>query len=543
MIGNGMDVTKKSSLRVLVVDDMLKNIQVIGTMLREQGYMVSIAQNGEEALKLCEKEMPDLILLDIMMPGMDGFEVCRKLKADETTKNIPVIFLTGLTGMENKIHGFNIGVVDYVTKPVESKELLARINTHLTVSCLQRELAEANEKLEEKVLLRTRELAQMDEALRHAQKMEAIGTLAGGIAHDFNNVLNVILGYSELLEHDLPDGSNNKNFAEAIRSAALRAADLIRQILTFSKQQEHEQLPTKLHHTLKEVIKFLGGSLPATIELNQKISLDCPYVLADPTQIHQITMNLCANAYHAMRETGGTLEIVLDKINIDTEESLWHPDLTEGEYVRIAIKDSGHGMDKETIQRIFEPYFTTKPIDEGTGLGLATVHGIVNSHRGAIEVVSELNKGSTFTVYLPVLEIEATSEITKLKSEDFPDLNGRVLFVDNAQTNVILGKILLDKLGCKVVGLRNSQKALDTFRQNPEDFDLVIADQTMPHLTGYELSKLLLDIRPDIPIIMITGHSDIVDEQKAKAIGIREFLMKPLNIETLAKTIQCVLEK
>ncbi len=538
-----MDVTKKNNQRVLVVDDVLKNIQVIGTMLREQGYMVSIAQSGEEALNLCEKEPPDLILLDIMMPGMDGFEVCRKLKAEEATANIPVIFLTGLTGMENKIHGFNIGVVDYVTKPVEAKELLARINTHLTVSSLQRELAESNELLEEKVELRTQELAKMDEALRHAQKMEAIGTLAGGIAHDFNNVLNVILGYSELLEHDLPEGSNKKNFAEAIRSAALRAADLIRQILTFSKQQEHEHLPTKLHHTLKEVIKFLKGSLPATIELSPNINAKCPYVLADPTQIHQVTMNLCANAYHAMREMGGTLEIILDQIVLDAEKAQWHPDLSEGQYVRLIIKDSGHGMDKATMQRIFEPYYTTKPIDEGTGLGLATVHGIITSHKGSIEVESEVGKGSTFTVYLPVLEIEATSEVIPMESEEYPQLNAKILFVDNAQTNVILGKILLERLGCEVVGLRNSQKAMDTFRQNPKAFDLVIADQTMPHLTGYELSKLLLGIRPDIPIIMITGHSDIVDEQKAKAIGIKEFLMKPLNIGTLAKTIENVLKR
>ncbi len=538
-----MDLTQRSSLRILVVDDVLKNIQVIGTMLREQGYMVSIAQNGEEALRLCEKDSPDLILLDIMMPGMDGFEVCRKLKADKATKNIPVIFLTGLTGMENKIHGFNIGVVDYVTKPVESKELLARIKTHLTISCLQRELTESNEKLEEKVQLRTQELAKMNEALRHAQKMEAIGTLAGGIAHDFNNVLNVILGYSELLEHDLPQGSNNKNFAEAIRSAALRAADLIRQILAFSKQKDDEHLPTKLHNTLKEVITFLRGSLPATIELKQKIKADGTYVLADPTQIHQITMNLCANAYHAMRETGGTLEIELNEVEVDAETAQCHPDLSEGQYIQLAVRDSGHGMDEKTMQRIFEPYYTTKTINEGTGLGLATVHGIVKSHKGAITVESEVSKGSTFTVYLPALEVEDTSEIAQLETEDYPKLKGRVLFVDNAQTNVVLGKILLDKLGCEVVGLRSSQKALDIFRKDPDSFDLVIADQTMPHLTGYELSKLLLDVRPDLPIIMITGHSDIVDEQKAKAIGIREFLMKPLNLATLAKALCASLEK
>ncbi len=536
-----MESKQKNNLRILVVDDVLKNIQVIGTMLREKGYMVSIAQNGTEALKLCQNELPDLVLLDIMMPDMDGFEVCRKLKANEVTMNIPVIFLTGLTGMENKIHGFNIGVVDYITKPIESKELLARINTHLTISCLQKELAETNTRLEEKVELRTKELAQKDEALRHSQKLEAIGTLAGGIAHDFNNVLNVIVGYSELLEHDLPEGSNTLTFAEAIRSAALRATDLIRQILEFSTHKEHELLPTKLHHILKEVTVFLRGSLPATIELRNRISSNCSYVLADPTQIHQIIMNLCANAYHAMRETGGILEVELTQVKIDAETVRWEPDLSVGQYVKLVIKDSGHGMTKETIQRIFEPYFTTKDINEGTGLGLATVHGIIKSHNGAITVESEVNKGSTFSIYFPILELENTVEVNAIEKEDIPRLQGRVLFVDNAPTNVILGKILLDRLGCEVVGLTNSQEALELFQKEPEQFNLVIADQTMPNLTGYELSKLLLDIRPDIPIIMITGHSDIVDERKAKEIGIREFLMKPLNISTLAKTIRAIL--
>ena len=373
--------------------------------------------------------------------------------------------------------------------------------------------------------------------------MEAIGTLAGGIAHDFNNLLQSILGYAGLLLHALPEESEHHQYADAIKTAGVSAAALIRQILTFSRHREHELNPLQMQYLLKEALKLLRSTLPTTIAIEVRIDMQCASVLADSTEIHQIIMNLGTNAYHAMREKGGTLTVQLDEITADQALCDEIPKLiARKRYVRLTVTDTGKGMDQQTRMRIFEPYFTTKDQGEGTGLGLAIIHGIITGYHGAISVRSTLGEGASFTLFFPVLE-QPDSQPDKTKKEEsaLPEINAKVLWIDDEEVNVILGECILRQIGCEVMGFSDSRDALDVFRAVPEKFDLVVTDQTMPYLTGLDLAKKMLKIRPDIPIIMLTGHSDLVDEQRAKAAGIAKFLMKPISQKELAQTMQEIL--
>ncbi|HIJ89509.1 MAG: PAS domain S-box protein [Desulfobulbaceae bacterium] len=373
--------------------------------------------------------------------------------------------------------------------------------------------------------------------LRQAQKMEAIGTLAGGIAHDFNNILQAILGYGGMLLHTLPKESEPYEFALAITGAAKSAAELVRQILTFSRQTEVERIPLKLQYLTKEVLKLLRRTLPSTISLQENIDLSCTPILADSSHIHQIIMNLGTNAYHALPDQGGIIAVKLDEVEVDGELIAELPELSPGKHVRLTFSDNGCGMDRVTRQRLFEPYFTTKEKEEGTGLGLAIVHGIITGYNGAIRVESSLGEGTSFTLFFPALEEYAPLEERKMDLV-LPKMRGRVLFVDDVKFNVELGKHILKRVGCEVFAFTDSREALDHFCADPEKFDLVITDQTMPFITGFELAKKMLAIRPNLPIIMVTGHSEIVNEEMAKAAGIRKFLMKPMDIGTIAKAME-----
>ena len=377
----------------------------------------------------------------------------------------------------------------------------------------------------------------LEEQLRQAQKMEAIGTMAGGIAHDFNNTLQAILGFGGLLTHTLPKESESYGFALAITEAGKSAAELVKQILTFTRQTEVEKQPLKLQYLIKEVLKLLRRTLPSTIELRENIEPSCSPTLADSSHIHQIVMNLGTNAYHALREQGGIIAVKLDEVEVDKELLDQLPELNPGKYTRLTISDNGCGMDQITQQRIFEPYFTTKEIGEGTGLGLAIVHSIISSYNGAIHVQSRLGEGTTFTLFFPALETVTKQEEQK-PEPPLPRIRARVLFVDDVEFNVALGRHILKRIGCDVVALTDSREALDHFCADPEKFDLVITDQTMPYFTGFELAQKMLAIRPNLPIIMVTGHSEIVNEKKAKSIGIQKFLMKPMDIATISRAME-----
>ena len=383
----------------------------------------------------------------------------------------------------------------------------------------------------------------LEAQLVQVQKLEAIGTLAGGIAHDFNNILAPIIGYSELaLKEIAADTRLYRNIEQVLRSGH-RAKDLVKQILTFGRKTEQERGPVQVSTLVKETEKMLRSTLPSTIEIRRNIDSEATYitVMADPTQIHQVLMNLCTNAAHAMREKGGVLSMTLAKVEIDSTLSAEIPDLEDGSYLRLSVSDTGHGMDEEVIQRIFDPYFTTKGPDEGTGLGLAVVYGIVKDLSGGITVSSNPGEGTTFEVFLPITETSPTS--SAIVPGRLPTGNGRILVVDDEKYVVEMLKEMLEGLGYEVTARYSSGDALGAFQAQPQRFDLVITDQTMPHMTGTDLAKEILKIRPDIPVILCTGFSAMVDEVRAEKIGIKALLMKPVALRQMAEEIHRLLKQ
>ena len=378
----------------------------------------------------------------------------------------------------------------------------------------------------------------LEEQLRQAQKMEAIGTLAGGIAHDFNNILAAIIGYTELAMRDLPSSSQAWYKLQAVLRAGTRAKALVQQILTFSRHTEGTHIPVRFPQLLQEILTLLRASLPSTIEIRQHIDTESGVILADATQIHQVLLNLCANAEYAMRETGGILEVRLEAVEVDAALATMYPALHPGPYVRLTVQDTGHGIPSGVVERIYEPFFTTKEVGEGTGIGLSVVHGIVANHRGMITVESRRGQGTTFTIYLPRIEQDIESDAPEEAS--LSQGRGRILFVDDEEALVRLGSTALAQLGYDVVAHTSSVEALAAFQAAPHHFDLVITDYTMPQMTGEALARALRRLRPDLPIILGTGFSHIMDAEKAKALGIDAFLMKPWMVRDLAYTIQQV---
>jgi PAS domain S-box-containing protein len=382
--------------------------------------------------------------------------------------------------------------------------------------------------------------ARLEQQLRDAQKMESIGTLAGGIAHDFNNILSAIIGYVELAGDDLPAQSAVQNHLAQVLKASNRAKELVDQILTFSRQQEQERKPIDCKVVLDDALDLLRASLPSTIEIRREIDPHLPLMLGDPGRIHQIIMNLATNAMHAMGKRGGILEVKLAPLKVDSDFAQAHDGLREGRYLRLIISDTGCGMDLRTQERIFEPFFTTKAPGEGTGLGLATVYGIVKDHRGAISVYSEPGNGTTFNVYFPVHEDLTLSTATQ--SDAIPKGHGqRVLFVDDEEPLAVLGKHRLERLGYEVSMHTSSIEALEDFRARPDQFDLLISDYTMPGMNGADLAKHILKARCEMPVILVTGYSSTINSDIASSIGIRELLMKPTTAQIIGEAVHRVL--
>lgn len=386
------------------------------------------------------------------------------------------------------------------------------------------------------------EKQKLEAKLQQAVKMEAVGTLAGGIAHDFNNILSAIIGYTELginetASHDLP---GLKNKLQEILSAGYRARDLVRQILAFSRQADYERRPVQVRLIVNEALKLLRASIPATIEIRQNL-LSNSLVLGDPTQIHQILMNLCTNAQHAMAESGGVLEVGLMDVDIGAAFAAENPDITPGRYLCLTVRDTGHGMSPELIKRLYDPFFTTKEPGKGTGLGLSVVHGIVKGCGGTITVQSRPGTGSAFNVFLPVVEKQIQPGISI--SLQVPTGTERILFVDDEKSIMDLGRQVLEQLGYQVEAMNSSVEALERFKSAPAAFDLVITDMTMPKMTGAKLAQEILAIRPDMPMILCTGYSETIDEEKAQHIGFKEYIMKPISIDQIARTIRRVLDR
>lgn len=657
---------KHTSGSILAIDDQKDNLYVIQKLIEEElpELKVILCSTSDEGLEQSIRYLPDVILLDVQMPGVGGLELCKRLKAEIQTAHIPIVLITAHQSTpELRVQALEAGAEDFISKPIDNIELIAKIKVMMRIKRAEDLLRQRNIFLKKQVEEKTKALIDSEETnrtllnstsdlaillglngkimaanesissffgkpvaeligldyikllppevaelrkkklrevmdsglviqfedsikqqvysnsvfpvfdaqkrverlasfskditaqrkeemgrqalerqLRQAQKMESIGTLAGGIAHDFNNILFPIMGYTQMVMKYLPDEKELKGYLEEILKSTERARDLVDQILTFSRQTEEELKPLRIQPIIKEALKLLRSSLPTTIEIQREIDQNCGSVLADPTQIHQVIMNLCTNSYQAMRKEGGQLTVTLLEKKITAQDRLQNPKLNQEVYLCLTVQDTGLGMDEVTLERIFEPYFTTKKAGEGTGLGLPIVHGIVTSCEGHIQVQSTPGVGTSFTIYLPEVTDDVSFADNNVKKL-MPQGKENVLVIDDEIAIVELEKEMLEKLGYTVETCTDSSKALDIFRKKAGIFDLVITDQTMPKKTGAELSHELLQIRPDIPIILLTGFSEIISEEQIKSIGIKRYLKKPMVMEEFAETVRQVLDE
>lgn len=406
------------------------------------------------------------------------------------------------------------------------------------------QLSEINLDLKREIEIRQkfeRERAELEKQLFQLQKMETIGTLAGGIAHDFNNILTPILGYTDMALEEIPEESNLRFDIEQINNAAMRGKNLIQQILTFSREVEFEQKPIQIQPIVAEVINLMKASFSPTVEIRQNLYSGVGTVLADPTHIHQIVMNLCTNAHHSMINSGGILEIKLEAVTIDQKSADKIQKIKKGDYICLRISDTGHGMDLKTKERIFEPFFTRKEVGSGTGLGLSVVHGIVNSYGGTITVESSPGKGTTFSIYLPKYGPDFLSPEKQNKKP--VKGNEHILFVDDEPEITFMGKKMLEKLGYRVTIKSDSISALDELKNDPTKFSMIVTDQNMPRIKGTELAAMVKEINPDLKVIIITGYAENLSDEEISRTGISEVILKPMILDEFSKVIRSVLDR
>ena len=627
-------------MKILIAEDNSFSRTLLKKTLTKAGYDVVAVEDGNAAWDALQRDdRPKLALIDWMMPGMSGVEICRRLRQTDTSVPVYVILLTAKTGKEDVLEGFSAGADDFIKKPFDSGELMARIqvgkrlveqqalmhclidsipdpiymkdNRGLYLGCnaayarfvgteaeniyskstsdvLSESEAQQAHMEDLRVLAKgetvevegwvpdvngeqryhstvkmpylesaagstgmisiSRDLTQQkatEKHLRQQQKMNAVGELAGGVAHDFNNILTAILGYVALCMNSVEEDSKLYRYLQEIVKAGDRATKLVRQILTFSRQEEQQFQPTELQSIIDDSLSMVQTTLKKNITLEKEIDSDCGAVFGDPTQLQQVVVNLCTNAAHALgREAPGTLSVALKQVELqesDLDKTMI--DLTPGHYACLTVTDTGCGMPPDIIDRIFEPYFTTKKKGEGTGFGLSIVHGIVKKHDGSISVESEEGKGTCFTLYFPLLAdpvAQKSEEATQVASSTG---HGNVLFVDDDDQVRVMGREILESYGYTVVTANNGQQGLDEFRQNTGRFDVIVTDYNMPDMNGHELIKQVLNIRQDIPAILCSGFMDKVEGEDLHTLGHAAYLAKPIDWGELSRMIKQQLTK
>ena len=522
------------SRKILTIDDEEGLRRSFRMFFEDEDYLVFEASNGREGIEVCREVLPDIVLVDLRMPEMDGLAVIEVLTKE--FPELPIIVVSGTGVLEDAIGAIRAGATDYITKPVTDLLVLGHtVEQALFKAELIKENRSYQENLEELVEQRTNEL-------RQAQKMEAIGTLAGGIAHDFNNILTGIMGFNELALMRCQDESVN-NYLLEMQKGATRAKELVQQILTFSRKNESKKTSLQVAPVIKEAVKLLRSSFPPTIELNQDIVAN-NHVLIGPSEVHQVVMNLGTNAYHAMGDSGGAISISLrDVVVHDGDVVLGLDGFKAGHYLELKVSDSGSGIEPECLARIFDPYFTTKDTGHGTGLGLSVVHGIVSSCGGRISVQSELGKGTTIVVYLPVSEVNPhhDEEFGEVKREVLQG-NESILFVDDEVSLTVIAEKVCKSFGYDISVYTDSEEALAAYLAEPDKFDIVITDMAMPKMNGGQLAQKILAQNPNCPIVLCTGYSAVVNRPEAIRLGVREFVQKPVPVSELLTVVRGILD-
>jgi CheY-like chemotaxis protein len=526
----------ESEKRILIIDDTPTNIRVLVPILMEHGkFQINIANNGKDALKLLEKVKPDLILLDIMMPEMDGFETCQIIKNDETLKDIPIIFLTAKNEPEDLARGFELGAADFVSKPFNSVELIARVKTHIELKTnrdlLKTRLEKLVQKRTEQLEHETIEKLKLKDQLMQSQKMEAIGQLAGGVAHDFNNQLGGIIGSAELIKHNTDNEKINK-YSNMILNAAQSSANLTKQLLAFARKGKETSMPVDLNRIIVQISELLQRSLDKKINIIQDFDICNTFTIGDPAQLENALLNIAINAGHAMPD-GGTLTFNTCIVEL-SDEDMKRFNIEERTCAQIKVSDTGTGMPQEVMERIFEPFFTTKDKDKGTGLGLSATYGAIQQHSGHISVESTLGEGTTFTLLLPSSQEKTIFNNVDNKIADIS--SSRILIIDDEPIILFTVSEILRELGCQVETAEDGPKGIEIYEKNPDLFDIIILDKIMPRMNGLEVFYKLREIKDDVKVILASGYS----EEQAQQIldsGVKAFIRKPYTMATLTKVL------
>ena len=535
--------TDSTQVVILIIDNQEENLEIL-TEILASNYQVRTARQGKHALEIASSQQsrPHIILLNMLMLKINGSDLFTRLRAQPESADIPVIFIAPSHNPQDEEAAFARGVADYLSEPLRPSVVLARVRMQLSMRRLRNELVWKSGLRAQQLEERTKELEEYQHRLLHADKMASIGLLAGGIAHNFNNILTPIIGYCELLLADLRSGHRWHGEIQQIFLAGLRAKDMVGKLLTFARKDKLKlkREPLSVVLVAEETLRLLQAGLPPNVEMRRNFDEQAvtAMVSADSSQLQSILMNLCTNAVYAMRDTGGVLSVEITMAR-EEDAAFLRSHQMKTPALRLKISDTGEGLDEAIRHRVFEPYFTTKPPGEGTGLGLSMVYGIVMDLGGVIDITSEVGAGSAFSIYLPLCEENAVLAVPVKNVGSLKDPVGKLaMFVDSDEAILKVGRRFLERLGMRVETYATSGEALDRFRRGPNEFDLLITGQLLATITGTQLAQKITSLRPDLPVILCTGNPRTLTLEELWDAGINVVLPKPFQGETLFSALR-----